>query len=86
MIGAANRDPAHFANPDRFDITRTPAHVGFGHGVHFCLGAALARLESNIAVASLLPHLDRFDLDEDGVVRRESLLIWGHTDIPLRRR
>jgi cytochrome P450 len=86
MIGAANRDPAHFENPDVFDITRKPAHVGFGHGVHYCLGAALARLESSIALRALVPHLHNFEIDEDNVVRRESLLIWGHTSIPLRRK
>jgi cytochrome P450 len=85
MIGAANRDPAHFEHPDVFDITRKAAHVGFGHGVHFCLGAALARLESTIALRALVPHLANFEIDEDNVVRRESLLIWGHTSIPLRR-
>jgi cytochrome P450 len=86
MLGAANRDPAHFANPDVFDMTRKAAHVGFGHGVHFCLGAALARLESAAALRSLIPHLRDFELDEDNILRRESLLIWGHTSIPLRRR
>jgi cytochrome P450 len=86
MLGAANRDPAHFANPDVFDITRKAPHVGFGHGVHFCLGAALARLESAVALRALVPHLRDFELDEAAIVRRESLLIWGHTSIPLRRR
>lgn len=86
MLGAANRDPAHFTNPDVFDITRKAAHMGFGHGAFFCLGAALARLESGVAVRALVPHLRDFELDEDNVVRRESLLIWGHTSIPLRRR
>ena len=85
MLGAANRDPAHFADPDAFDITRKAAHAGFGHGVHFCLGAALARLESGMALRALAPHLRDFELDEDNVARRESLLIWGHTSIPLRR-
>jgi cytochrome P450 len=85
MLGAANRDPAHFANPDVFDVTRKPTHVGFGHGVHFCLGAALARLESGLTLRALAPRLRDFELDEDNVVRRESLLIWGHTSIPLRR-
>jgi cytochrome P450 len=86
MIGAANRDPAHFQNPAVFDITRKAPHVGFGHGVHFCLGAALARLESGVAVRALVPHLQDFDLVEDEVAPRESLLIWGHTSIPLHRR
>jgi cytochrome P450 len=56
LIAVANRDPAAFPDPHRFDITRTgPApHLGLGHGPHFCLGAPLARLELQIAVGSLL--------------------------------
>jgi cytochrome P450 len=58
MIAAADRDPAKFAEPDRFDIRRDPnEHLAFGNGVHYCLGAALARLEGAIAFSELL---DRF--------------------------
>ena len=53
MIGAANRDPEQFRDPDRLDISRDPnRHVSLGHGVHYCLGAALARLELRVSLAA----------------------------------
>ncbi len=55
--GSANRDPAAFQDPDVFDIARKPnAHLGFGHGVHYCLGANLARLELRVLFGELLPR------------------------------
>jgi cytochrome P450 len=55
VVASANRDPAVFADPEVFDIRRDPnPHIAFGHGAHFCLGAALARLEGRIAIAQLL--------------------------------
>jgi len=64
VTGAANRDPARYPDPERFDVarwTRTPApppHLAFGGGVHFCLGAHLARLETQIAIGSLVQRFD----------------------------
>jgi cytochrome P450 len=65
-IAGANRDPATFADPDRFDVRRPNAakHLAFAHGPHFCLGAHLARLEARVAVATLLDRLPRLRLDD----------------------
>lgn len=66
VIGSANRDPGQFADPGRFDIARDPnAHLAFGHGLHFCLGAALSRLEARIAIGDLLARFDRFEPASD---------------------
>jgi cytochrome P450 len=67
MMGAANHDPAVFAEPGRFDISREPnPHVAFGHGVHFCMGAPLARLEARVALAEFLGRVKGFGLASGG--------------------
>ena len=66
LIGSANRDARHFPQADRFDITRYPnPHIAFGHGIHSCLGAALARLEARIALNDLLTRIQCFELASD---------------------
>lgn len=67
IIGSANRDPIQFEQPDRFDISRSPnPHLAFGHGIHFCLGAALSRLEARVAIADILDRLPGLALDDPG--------------------
>ena len=66
MYPAANRDPAHFRDPETYDVTRTPNnHIAFGFGTHFCLGAALARLEIQIFFEHLLDRVARIERIED---------------------
>ncbi len=84
MIGAANRDPAQFANPDRIDITRDPnRHVTLGHGVHYCLGAALARLELRVAVASFLKRFPDYRLASDKIVYMDRTASRRPTGVPV---
>jgi cytochrome P450 len=86
MIGSANRDPKHFSEPNRFDIRRSPnPHIAFGHGIHSCLGAALARMEARIALEDLLRLAPDFELaSNDPWQPRRALHVHGPTNLPLR--
>ena len=86
MIGSANRDPQQFPDAGRFDIGRDPnPHVAFGHGIHFCLGAALSRMEAHIALSDLLERLQDFELASDQPWEpRQALNVHGPARLPIR--
>ena len=87
-FGAANHDPEKFEEPEVFDITRTPnEHLGFSSGIHFCLGAALARMELTICLTTLLRRLPNlcFDPDKQAIPTKHSILILkGFDSLPVK--
>lgn len=85
-LTAADRDPARYPNPGELDITRSKSgHVAFGHGIHFCVGAPLARMEATVAFTALLERFPKLTLAPDFVPHRQpSLLIRGLTELPVR--
>lgn len=84
LLGAANRDPAHFPDPDRLDVGRRDnRHLAFGWGIHFCLGAPLARLEGQIAIGTLVRRFPRLALAKDTLEWRETSVLRGLRALPL---
>ncbi|MCU1512616.1 MAG: cytochrome [Arthrobacter sp.] len=85
-IGSANRDERQFQRPERFDIHRGPIrHLAFGQGIHFCLGAPLARLEARIALTAVLSRLSGLSLAAGTHLERmESTIIYGLKELPVR--
>jgi cytochrome P450 PksS len=86
VIGSANRDETVFENPDTLDIAREPnKHLSFGHGIHYCLGAALARLEAQIAINTLLERMPRLRMkgSPESLRWRRSLILRGLEALPV---
>jgi len=84
LFGSANRDERAFPDPDVFDVDRTCEHqVAFGRGIHFCLGAALARMEARIALNALLDKVPDWEVDLESAVRLRSGPIRGYTSLPI---
>jgi hypothetical protein len=84
MFAAANRDPLHFERPEVFDLDRKPNdHVAFGHGIHFCLGSHLARLEARIGLEELAGLLPDVRLCLDAGVRIPTGILRGWLSLPL---
>jgi cytochrome P450 len=85
LTGAATRDPRAFERADDFDIERPPrVAIGFGHGVHSCLGAALARMESRVAIEELATRWERLEVDRPGLRRVRMANVAGYANVPVR--
>jgi cytochrome P450 len=86
MIGSANRDPKQFHDADHFDIARDPnPHIAFGHGIHFCLGAPLSRLEGKIALGDLLARVKGIQLaSSEPWEPRKAFHVHGPSRLPIR--
>jgi len=87
LNGSANRDERKFPDGDRFDIHRKiDQHLSFGYGVHFCLGAALARLEGRVALEEVLRRFPTWEVDWDGAVPARTSTVRGWAQLPVRTR
>lgn len=89
MLASANRDPAAWTDADAFDIQRDrieSTNLGLGYGIHSCLGAALARMETAVALEKLLDFMPRYDVDWDGCRRVQMANVGGWASVPVRIR
>lgn len=84
VLGAANRDPAQFSHPDRFDITRCDnRHLAFGDGIHYCLGGILARIQAQIAINTLVQSLSNLTLSTERFEWRKNIYLRGLKSLPV---
>jgi cytochrome P450 len=85
LTGSAGRDERKYPDADRFDIHRQiDGHVAFGFGVHFCVGAALARLEGRVALEETLARVPRWDVDHEHAERLHTSTVRGYKKVPVR--
>ena len=84
LIAAANRDPAQYPDPERFDVGRADnRHLAFGLGAHFCLGAPLARVEGQVALDAVARDLGELQLDGDELEYKENIILRGLAALPV---
>lgn len=84
LVGSANRDEQQFADPDRFDMSRGQPGLGFGHGVHYCVGAALARMETRVALDTVLSKVRSVERVPGEIPYNRTLVVRGPTSLRLR--
>jgi cytochrome P450 len=85
ITGSAGRDEREYPDPDRFDVRRHfDQHVSFGYGIHFCLGAALARMEGRVALEETLRRHPEWEVDHDRAVRLHTSTVRGWSSVPVR--
>jgi cytochrome P450 len=85
LTGSAGRDERQYPDADRFDVRREfSTHLSFGYGVHFCLGAALARLESRIALEETLRRFPEWEVEHERAVRLHTSTVRGYSSVPIR--
>jgi cytochrome P450 len=84
LVGAANRDPSVFADPDRLDVARSPnPHLAFGRGAHYCLGAAVARLEAEVIIGTLVRRVPSPRLESETLEWERTVLVRGLVSLPI---
>jgi cytochrome P450 len=84
LTAAGNRDERHFPHPDRFDIKRAiDHHLSFGYGIHFCLGAALARLEGRVALDEVLTRFPEWEVDWARAEQAHTSTVRGWEKLPV---
>jgi cytochrome P450 len=84
LTASANRDERRFPDADRFDIhRRIDHHLTFGYGIHFCLGAALARLEGRVALEEVLARFPTWEVDVDNAVQARTSTVRGWEQLPV---
>jgi cytochrome P450 len=85
LLGAANRDPRRFTSPETLDLRRDEGQpMSFGSGIHYCLGAALARVEGQVCFGRLLARFSNIEPGEGGIEHRDSITLRGLTRLPVR--
>jgi cytochrome P450 len=84
LVGAANRDERRWDDPERFDAFRPLVpNIAFGHGIHFCLGAALARIEGRIAIEEIVKRFPTWDVDEERARLAQTSTVRGYDALPI---